>query len=150
MFVNHLCEPKSEQDGDADKAQESLAEFVITSSDSPVAFNSLEEVLYPMPGPVELCGEWYARSSVSATRNAGFNPISGRCLSEGRAIIGFVANKGGILWQALRELFCQSDVGFVPTRQGNDDSLRAGIDDRMNLRVQLKFDDEPLSAQPLF
>ena len=83
MFVNHLCEPKSEQDGDADKAQESLAEFVITSSDSPVALNSLEEVFYPMSAPVELCGEWYARSSVSATRNAGLNSLGSRCLSEG-------------------------------------------------------------------
>ena len=36
-----------------------------------------------MATPVELCGEWYSRSAVSATRNAGFNSLSGRCLSEG-------------------------------------------------------------------
>ena len=46
MFVNHLCEAKGEQDGEANKAQESFAEFVIPSSDSPVAFDFLEEVFY--------------------------------------------------------------------------------------------------------
>ena len=39
MFVNHLCEAKGEQDSEANKAQESFAEFVIASSDSPVAFD---------------------------------------------------------------------------------------------------------------
>ena len=33
-------------DGEANKAQESFAEFVIPSSDSPVAFDFLEEVFY--------------------------------------------------------------------------------------------------------
>ena len=135
MFVNHLSEAKGEQDGETDEAQESFGEFVIASGDSPVALDSLEEVFYPMTTPVELCGEWHSCSAVSATRNAGFNSLSDRCLSEGGAIIGFVANKGGILWQALRELFCQRDVGFVPTGQGNDDSLRAGIDNSMNLGI---------------
>ena len=88
-----------------------------------------------MTTPVELCGKWYRRSAVSATRNAGFNSLGGRCLSEGGAIIGFVADKGRILRQALRELFCNRDVGLVPTLQGNDDSLRADIDDSMNLGV---------------
>ena len=97
MFVNHLCEAKGEQDCEANKAQESFAEFVIPSSDSPVAFDFLEEVFYPMTTAVELCGEWYSRSAVRATRNAGFNSLGGRCLSEGGAIIGFVANKGRIL-----------------------------------------------------
>ena len=97
MFVNHLCEAKGEQDGEANKAQESFAEFVIPSSDSPVAFDFLDEVFYPMTTPVELCGEWYSRSPVRATRNAGFNSLGGGCLSEGGAIIGFVANKGRIL-----------------------------------------------------
>ena len=97
MFVNRLCEAKGEQDGEANKAQESFAEFVIPSSDSPVAFDFLDEVFYPMTTPVELCGEWYSRSPVGATRNAGFNSLGGRCLSEGGAIIGFVANKGRIL-----------------------------------------------------
>ena len=75
MFVNHLCEAKSEQDGEANKAQESFAEFVIPSSDSPVALDSLEEVFYPMTATVELCGEWYARRAVTATGNAGFNSL---------------------------------------------------------------------------
>ena len=48
MFVNHLCEAKGEQDGEANKAQECFAEFVIPSSNSPVAFDFLEEVFYPM------------------------------------------------------------------------------------------------------
>ena len=43
MFVNHLCEAKNEQDGEANKAQEGFAEFVLPSSDSPVAISSLEE-----------------------------------------------------------------------------------------------------------
>ena len=135
MFVNQLCEAKGEQDGQADKTQESFGEFIIASGDSPVALDSLEEVFYSMTTPVELCGEWDSRRAVSATRNTGFNSLSARCLSEGGAIIGFVADNGRILRQALRELFCQSDVGLVPTGQGNDDSLRAGIDDRMNLGV---------------
>jgi hypothetical protein len=75
------------------------------------------------------------RSAVTATRNASLYSFSGRCLPEGRAIIGFVANEGRIFWQALGELFCQRDVGFVPTGQGNDDGLRACIDDGMNLGV---------------
>ena len=94
MFVNHLCEAKGEQDAKADEAQESLGEFVIASGDSPIALDSLEEVLYSMTTPVNLCGERYSRSAVSATRNAGFNSLSGRCLSEGGAIIGFVSNEG--------------------------------------------------------
>jgi hypothetical protein len=77
----------------------------------------------------------YSHSAVTATRNAGVYSFTGRCLPEGRAIIGFVANEGRIFWQALRELFWQRDVGLVPTRQGNDDSLRARIDDGMNLGV---------------
>ena len=97
MFVNRLCEAKGEQDGEANKAQESLAEFVIPSSDSAVMFKFLEEVFYPMTTPVELCGEWDSRSSLGATRNAGFNSFGSRSLSEGRAIIGFVANQCRIL-----------------------------------------------------
>lgn len=92
MFVNRLCEAKGEQDGEANKAQESFAEFVIPSSDSPVTFNFLEEVFYPMTTPVKLWGEWYSRSSVSPTRNARFNSLGCRSLSEGGAIIGLVAN----------------------------------------------------------
>jgi hypothetical protein len=83
--------------GEVNKAQDSFAEFVIPSSDSPVTFDFLEEGFYPMTTPVELCGEWYSRSSVRATRNAGFNSLGGRRLPEGGAIIGFVANKGSIL-----------------------------------------------------
>jgi hypothetical protein len=97
VFVNHLCEAKGKQDGKADEAQKSFAEFVIPSRDSPVAFDFLEEVFYPMTTPVELCREWYGRGSVPATRNASFNSPVGRRLSEGGAIIGFVANKGRIL-----------------------------------------------------
>jgi hypothetical protein len=93
VFVNHLCEAKGEQDGEANKAQESFAEFVISSSDSPVAFDFLAKVFYPITTPVELCGEWYSRSSIRATRNAGFNSLGARRLSKGGAIIGFVANK---------------------------------------------------------
>jgi hypothetical protein len=97
LFVNHLCEAKGEQDGKTDEAQESFGEFVIASSDSPVALDSLEKVFYAMTTPVELSGEWNRRSTVSATRNAGLNSLGGCCLSEGGAIIGFVANKGRIL-----------------------------------------------------
>ena len=56
MFVNRLCEAKGEQDGEANKAHESLAEFVITSSDLPVMFKFLEEIFYLMTVPVEFCG----------------------------------------------------------------------------------------------
>ena len=54
------------------KTQECFAEFVIPSSDSPVAFDFLEEVFYPMTTPVELCGEWYGRSSVSCAQECRF------------------------------------------------------------------------------
>ena len=54
MFVNHLCEAKGEQNGEANKAQESFAEFVISSSDSPATLDSLKEVFHPMTTPVEL------------------------------------------------------------------------------------------------
>jgi hypothetical protein len=40
-----------------------------------------------------------------------------------------------MFWQALGELFCQRDVSLVATRQGNNDSLRARIDDGMNLGI---------------
>jgi hypothetical protein len=92
-----LCEAKGERDGEAGKARECFAEFVIASSDSPIVFGFLEEIFYPMTTPVELCGEWDSRRAVSATRNAGFNSLGGHCLSQGGAIIGFVANKGRIL-----------------------------------------------------
>jgi len=72
VFVNHLCEAKGEQDAKADEAQESLGEFVITSGNSPVALDSLEEVFYAMTTPVELGGEWYSRSAVSASRECRF------------------------------------------------------------------------------
>ena len=68
-----------------------------------------------MTTPVELCGEWYGRSSVRTTGDAGLNSLGGRGLSEDGAIIALVGNKGRILWQALRELFGQGKVGFVPT-----------------------------------
>ena len=135
MFVNHLCEAKGEQDAKADEAQESFGQFVIASGDSPVAFDSLEEVFYSMTTPVKLWREWYSRRSVSTTGNAGVNSLGGRCLSEVGAIIALVADKGRILWQAIHKLFCQRNVGFVPAGQGNDDSLRTGIDDSVNLGV---------------
>ena len=102
MFVNHLCEAKGEQDGKADEAQESFAEFVIPGSDSPVAFDSLKEDFYPMTTSVEFCRERYSRSSVNAARNAGSSSLGSRCLSERRAIIAFVANEGRNLWQTFR------------------------------------------------
>ena len=86
MFVNHLCEAKGEQDGKADKPQESFGELVIASGDAPIALDSFEEVFYAMATPVELCGEWHSRSAVTATGNAGVYSFSGRCLPEGRAI----------------------------------------------------------------
>ena len=86
MFVNHLCEAKGEQNGKADEAQESFTEFAIPCSDSPEAFDSLEEVFYPMMTPVEFCRERYSRSSVNSTSNAGSNSLGGGCLSEGGAI----------------------------------------------------------------
>ena len=76
MFVNHLCEAKGEQDGEANKAQECFGEFVIPSSDSPVAFDLLEEVFYPMTMPVELCGEWYSRSAVRAPGMQVLTPLA--------------------------------------------------------------------------
>ena len=88
------------------KPRKVSASLSIASGGSPVALDSLEEVFHSMTTPVELCGEWYSRSAVGATGNAGFNSVGGRCPSEGGAIIGFVANKGRILWQALHELFC--------------------------------------------
>jgi hypothetical protein len=97
VFVNHLCEAKGEQNGQADKAQESFCQLVIASGDAPIAFDSFEEVFYPVTTPVERCREWHSRSAVAASRNAGFYSFSGRCLPEGRAIIGFVANEGRIL-----------------------------------------------------
>jgi hypothetical protein len=90
VFVNHLSEAKGEKDGEADKPQESFCELVIASGHAPIALDSFEEVFYPMTTPVERCGEWDRRNAVSASRNAGFNSLSGRCLPEGRAIIGFV------------------------------------------------------------
>src|SRR5207245_6483403 len=128
-------EANGEQDGDADQLQESLFEPVIASGHAPIALGSCDEVFYPMTTPVDRCGEWHSHSAVTATRNAGVYSFSGPCLPEGRAIIGFVANEGRMFWQRLRELFCQRDVGLVPTGQGNDDSLRARIDDGMNLGV---------------
>jgi hypothetical protein len=73
-----------------------------------------------MTTPVKLCGEWDSRGSVRATRNAGFNSLGSRSLSEGGAIIGFVANKGRILWEAVRELCRHGNVGLVPAGQGDD------------------------------
>ena len=105
MFVNHLCEANGEQDGEAHKPQESFGELVIASGDTPIALDSFEEVFYPMTTPVERCGEWHSRSAVTATRNASLYSFCGRCLPEGRAIIGFVANEGRMFWQALGELF---------------------------------------------
>ena len=52
MFVNHLCEVKGEQDGEADKPEESFCELVIASGDAPIALDSFEEVFYPMTTPV--------------------------------------------------------------------------------------------------
>ena len=62
MFVNHLCEAKGEQDGEANKAQESFTEFVIPSSDSPVAFDFLDEVFYPMTTPVAQVSQFLTKS----------------------------------------------------------------------------------------
>jgi len=73
VFVNHLCEAKREQDGEADEAQESFCELVIASGHAPIALDSLEEVFYPMTTPVDRCGEWDSHSAVTATRNAGAN-----------------------------------------------------------------------------
>jgi hypothetical protein len=98
VFVNHLCEAKGEQNGEAEKPQESFCELVIASSHAPIALDSLEEVFYPMTTPVDRCGEWHSHSAVTTTRNAGVYSFSGRCLPEGRAIIGFVANEGRIFW----------------------------------------------------
>ena len=97
MFVNYLREAKGEQDGEANKAQESFAEFVIPSGDSPVTFDFLEEVFYPMTTPVELCRECYVVVRSMRPGNIGSSALGSRCLSEGGAIIGFVANKGRIL-----------------------------------------------------
>jgi hypothetical protein len=73
VFVNHLCEAKGEQDGEANKAQESFAEFVVTSSDSPVPFKFLEKVFYPMTTPVKLWGEWCDRSGRVSAAGTSFD-----------------------------------------------------------------------------
>src|SRR6516164_4610983 len=64
------------------------------------------------------------------TETAGepFYSFSARCVSECRAIIGFVGDECRVFWQALSELFCQRNVGVVPSGQGNDESLRARVD----------------------
>ena len=54
MFVNHLCEAESEQDGEADKPQESFGELVKASGDAPIALDSFEEVFYPVTTSVGL------------------------------------------------------------------------------------------------
>jgi hypothetical protein len=64
VFVNPLCEAKGEQDAKADEAQESLGEFVITSGNSPVALDSLEEVFHSMTTPVELAENAIARTAL--------------------------------------------------------------------------------------
>ena len=98
MFVNHLCEAKGEQDGEADKPQESFRELVIASGHAPITLDSCEEVFYPMTTPIDRSGEWHSHSAVTATGNAGVYSFSGRSLPEGRAIVGFVANEGRIFW----------------------------------------------------
>ena len=56
MFVNHLCEVKGEQDGEADKPEESFCELVIASGDAPIALDSFEEVFYTVTTSVEPWG----------------------------------------------------------------------------------------------
>ena len=134
MFVNHLCEAKGEQDGEANKAQECFAEFVIPSSNSPVAFDFLEEVFYPMT-TAQSFAEHACGVCFCAPRNAGFNSVGARRLPEGGAIIGFVADREELLEQAVRQLCRQGNVGLVPTGQGLPAGLRARIDNGMDLRV---------------
>jgi hypothetical protein len=108
-----ICEAKGEQNSETEKPKESFCELVIASGDAPIALDSFEEVFYPMTTPVDCCGEWHSHSAVTATKNAGVYSFSGRCLPEGRAIIGFVTNEGRFFWQALCELFYQRDVCSV-------------------------------------
>jgi hypothetical protein len=89
VFVNHLVSKMARQT----KPGKVSASFIIASGDSSVALDSLEEVFYSVTTPVELCGEWYSRNAVSATRNAGFYSFNGCCLPKARAIIGFVADE---------------------------------------------------------
>jgi len=86
VFVNHLCEAKGEQDGEADKPQESFCELVIASGYTPIALDSLEEVFYPMTTPVDRCREWDSHSAVTATRNAGVYSFSGSLSSEASSL----------------------------------------------------------------
>ena len=80
------------------KAQECFAEFVIPSSNSPVAFDFLEDSFLPDDD-----GDRALRRMVRAVvrfvspRNAGFNSVGARRLPEGGAIIGFVADNSRIL-----------------------------------------------------
>ena len=83
--MNHLCEVKGEQDGEADKPEESFCELVITSGDPPISLDPFEEVFYPVTTSVESCGEWHGRGAVAASRNAGFYSFGARYLPEGRA-----------------------------------------------------------------
>ena len=56
MFVNHLREPKGEQNGEADKTQESLCQLIVASGDAPITLDSFEEVFYPVTTSVEPWG----------------------------------------------------------------------------------------------
>ena len=82
MFVNHLCEAKGDQNGQADKTQESFCQLVIASGDAPIALDPFEEVFYPMTAAVGCWREWHGRGAVAASRNAGFIPLApAACLS---------------------------------------------------------------------
>src|ERR1700746_3400888 len=96
-----------EQNGQADKTQESLCQLVIAGGDAAIALDSFEEVFYQMTAAVDCWGEGHGRGAVAASRNAGFYSFSARCLPECRAIIGFVADEGRAFWQALGPLFDQ-------------------------------------------
>ena len=70
VIVNHLCEAKGEQDGEANKAQECFAEFVIPSGDSPprnAGFNSVGGRRLPEGGAISV-------SSAAKVTSASFPP----------------------------------------------------------------------------
>jgi len=72
VFVNHLCGAKGQQNGQADKTQESFCQLVIASGGAPIALDSFEEVFYAMTTAVGSWREWDDRGAVAASRNAGF------------------------------------------------------------------------------
>jgi hypothetical protein len=113
VFVNHLCEVKGEQDGEADKPEESFCELVIASGDPPIVGDAAAdylavvrhvEVKYRRPA----LGELTAKAEVAPEEAERFRDTLER---RGRAAIEvhvqvFGADEG-ITLEAAFEWFAQ-------------------------------------------